>query len=123
MNSFDEAIRTLRNSILLTDFDRRIRSLMVTSSAPSEGKSTTAAHLAIAHAQQGRRTLLIDGDLRRPSMHRRFDIPSIVGPVQCADHRRSVAQRGGQEPRSSPTWTSCPWGRPPAARPTWWVQH
>ena len=79
LNSFDEAIRTLRNSILLTDFDRRIRSLMITSSAPSEGKSTTAAHLAIAHAQQGRRTLLIDGDLRRPSIHRRFDVPSVVG--------------------------------------------
>jgi len=79
MNTFDEAIRTLRNSILLTDFDRRIRSLMITSSAPSEGKSTTAAHLAIAHAQQGRRTLLIDGDLRRPSIHRRFDVPSVVG--------------------------------------------
>lgn len=79
MNSFDEAIRTLRNSILLADFDRRIRSLMITSSAPSEGKSTIAAHLAIAHAQQGRRTLLIDGDLRRPSIHRRFDVPSVVG--------------------------------------------
>jgi succinoglycan biosynthesis transport protein ExoP len=79
MNSFDEAIRTLRNSILLTDFDRRIRSLLVTSAAPSEGKSTTAANLAIAHAQQGRRTLLIDGDLRRPSIHRRFDIPATVG--------------------------------------------
>jgi capsular exopolysaccharide synthesis family protein len=78
-NGFDEAIRTLRNSIMLTDFDRRIRSLMITSSAPSEGKSTTAAHLAMAHAQQGRRTLLIDGDLRRPSIHRRFDIASTPG--------------------------------------------
>ena len=78
-SGFDEAIRTLRNSILLTDFDRRIRSLMITSSAPSEGKSTTAAHLAMAHALQGRRTLLIDGDLRRPSIHRRFDLPAVVG--------------------------------------------
>ena len=79
LSTFQEAIRTLRNSILLTDFDRRIRSLMVTSSGPSEGKSTTAAYLALAHAQQGRRTLLIDGDLRRPSIHRRFDIPSTPG--------------------------------------------
>ncbi len=79
LGSFQEAIRTLRNSILLTDFDRRIRSLMVSSAGPSEGKSTTALHLAMAHAQQGRRTLLIDGDLRRPSIHRRFDIRSTPG--------------------------------------------
>jgi succinoglycan biosynthesis transport protein ExoP len=78
-NTFQEAIRTLRNSISLTDFDRRIRSLMVTSSGPAEGKSTTAAHLASAYAQQGRKTLLIDGDLRRPSIHRRFDVASTRG--------------------------------------------
>jgi succinoglycan biosynthesis transport protein ExoP len=79
LSGYDEAIRTLRNSILLADFDRRLRSIMVTSASPAEGKSTTAAHLVIAHAQQGRRTLLIDGDLRRPSVHRRFDIPNVRG--------------------------------------------
>lgn len=79
LSGYDEAIRTLRNSILLADFDRRLRSIMVTSASPAEGKSTTAAHLVIAHAQQGRRTLLIDGDLRRPSVHRRFDIPNVQG--------------------------------------------
>jgi capsular exopolysaccharide synthesis family protein len=76
---YDEAIRTLRNTISLSDFDRRIRSVMLTSSAPSEGKSTIATHLAIASAQMGNRTLLIDGDLRRPSIHRRFKIPSSAG--------------------------------------------
>jgi polysaccharide biosynthesis transport protein len=79
MDTFDEAIRTLRNSILLTDFDRRLRTLLVTSASPSEGKSTTAASLALAHAQQGHRTLLIDGDLRRPSIHRRFDFSPTAG--------------------------------------------
>ncbi len=79
LSTFQEAIRTLRNSILLTDFDRRIRTLMVTSSGPAEGKSTTAAHLALAHAQQGRRTLLIDGDMRRPTIHRRFNVASTPG--------------------------------------------
>jgi capsular exopolysaccharide synthesis family protein len=79
LTGYDEAIRTLRNSILLTDFDRRLRSLLVTSASPGEGKSTIAAHLAVAHAEQGHRTLLIDGDLRRPSVHRRFDVPSSVG--------------------------------------------
>ena len=79
LTGYDEAIRTLRNSILLTDFDRRLRSLLVTSASPGEGKSTIAAHLAASHAEQGHRTLLIDGDLRRPSVHRRFDVSGALG--------------------------------------------
>ncbi len=78
-SGFSESVRTLRNSILLASFDRRYRSLLVTSAAPSEGKTTTAANLAAAHAEQGKRTLLIDGDLRRPSVHRNFNLPSVVG--------------------------------------------
>jgi polysaccharide biosynthesis transport protein len=77
--TFDEAIRTLRNSILLTDFDRRLRSLLMTSASPAEGKSTVAAHLALVHAEQGYRTLLIDGDLRRPSVHKFFEVSNSVG--------------------------------------------
>lgn len=76
---YGEAVRTLRNSILLTDFDRRMRSLLITSASPGEGKSTIAANLAATHAEQRQRTLLIDGDLRRPSVHRRFDLPAGVG--------------------------------------------
>jgi capsular exopolysaccharide synthesis family protein len=79
ISGFEEAIRTLRNSILLSDVDRRLKSLLVTSAAPGEGKSTAAAHLALIHAEQGRRTLLIDGDLRRPSLHRRFEIHATKG--------------------------------------------
>jgi capsular exopolysaccharide synthesis family protein len=79
LTGYDEAIRTLRNSILLTDFDRRLRSILVTSASPGEGKSTIAAHLAVAHAEQGHKTLLIDGDLRRPSVHRRFEVPGSMG--------------------------------------------
>lgn len=78
-SSYDEAIRTLRNSILLADFERNLRSVLVTSAAPAEGKSTVAANLAYAHAQQGHRTLLIDADLRRPSLHRRFQAPASEG--------------------------------------------
>ena len=61
------------------NFDRHYRSLLVTSAAPADGKTTTAANLAAAHAEQGQRTLLIDGDLRRPSVHRNFNLPSVVG--------------------------------------------
>jgi capsular exopolysaccharide synthesis family protein len=81
--SYGEAIRTLRNSILLADFDRGLQSLMVTSTAPVEGKSTTAAHLAMAHAAQGHKTLLIDGDLRRPSLHRMFGLNGADGLAQA----------------------------------------
>lgn len=78
-NGYAEAIRTLRNSILLGDFDRRLRSILVTSASPGEGKSTIAVHLAATHAEQRQRTLLIDGDLRRPSVHKRFGISSATG--------------------------------------------
>ncbi len=76
---YREAVRALRNSIFLVDFDRRIQSLLITSGSPGEGKSTVAAHLAITHAAQHQRTLLIDGDLRRPSLHKRFQVSGAMG--------------------------------------------
>ena len=78
-SAFTESIRTLRNNILLADFDRRLRTILVSSPLPSEGKSTIAAHLAVAHAQQGKKTLLVDADLRRPSIHRRFGFTATAG--------------------------------------------
>jgi succinoglycan biosynthesis transport protein ExoP len=74
VTGFEEAIRTLRNSILLGTFDRRLRSLMITSATPAEGKTTTAVHLAIAHSQQKHKTLLIDCDMRRPGVHSKLGI-------------------------------------------------
>jgi capsular exopolysaccharide synthesis family protein len=78
-NSYNEAIRTVRSSILLSGDDPRLRSLLVTSASPGEGKSTIASQLAATHALQGQRTLLIDGDLRRPRIHRRLGISSGIG--------------------------------------------
>lgn len=74
ISGFEESIRTLRNTILLGDLDAHVRSLMITSAGPSEGKSTVSIHLAIAHAGQGQKTLLVDGDLRRPSISRAFGL-------------------------------------------------
>jgi capsular exopolysaccharide synthesis family protein len=73
-STYEEAVRTIRSSVLLTDFDRRLRTLLFTSATASEGKSTTAGHLAFAHAEQNKKTLLIDCDLRRPSQHKLFGI-------------------------------------------------
>jgi capsular exopolysaccharide synthesis family protein len=71
-SDFEEAVRTIRNTILLSDFEGRLRSIVLTSAAPSEGKTTIAAHLAIANADRGKKTLLVDADLRRPSLHTKF---------------------------------------------------
>jgi capsular exopolysaccharide synthesis family protein len=73
-STYEEAVRTIRSSVLLTDFDRRLRTLLFTSATASEGKSTTAGHLAYAHAEQQKKTLLIDCDLRRPSQHKLFGV-------------------------------------------------
>jgi len=78
-SAYDEAVRTIRNSVLLTDFDRRIRTILFTSATASEGKSTTAAHLALSHAEQGKPALLVDCDMRQPSQHRIFQIPLGLG--------------------------------------------
>jgi capsular exopolysaccharide synthesis family protein len=78
-SDFEEAVRTIRNTILLSDFEGRLRSLVVTSASPSEGKSTIAAHLAIANAARGKKTLLVDGDLRRPSIHAKFGLTPLEG--------------------------------------------
>jgi succinoglycan biosynthesis transport protein ExoP len=77
--AFEEAIRTLRDSILLSDLGRRPRSLLITSATPREGKTTTSIHLAIAHSLQSRKTLLIDADLRRPGIHARLSLSNLQG--------------------------------------------
>jgi capsular exopolysaccharide synthesis family protein len=78
-SDFEEAVRTIRNTILLSDFEGRLRSIVLTSAAPSEGKSTIAAHLAIANADRGKKTLLVDADLRRPSLHAKFGLTPREG--------------------------------------------
>src|SRR5215469_1692803 len=73
-SSFDESVRSLRNTIFLSDFEGRLHSIAVTSARPAEGKTTLAAHLAIANADRGMKTLLVDGDLRRPTLHSKFGL-------------------------------------------------
>jgi capsular exopolysaccharide synthesis family protein len=77
--TYEDAVRSMRNSILLGSFDHPIRTLLVTSACPAEGKTTTATHLAIAHAQQRRKTLLIDCDLRRPGVRQTLGMNNSVG--------------------------------------------
>lgn len=76
---FSEGYRTLRTNIQFSSLDRPLHTLMVTSASPGEGKSTTVSNLAIVMAQSGKRTILIDTDLRRPVLHEIFDVPNNVG--------------------------------------------
>ncbi|KGK89561.1 CpsD/CapB family tyrosine-protein kinase [Clostridium sp. HMP27] len=79
MNPISEAYRTLRTNIKFSSFDKEIKSLVITSSGPNEGKSTTACNLAIVMAQTGSKTILIDCDQRKPSIHKVFGLSNECG--------------------------------------------
>ncbi len=74
-----EAYRILRTNIEFSSTDRKIKVILVTSSGPAEGKTTTAANMAIAMAEANRRVLLIDCDLRKPAIHRMFGLVNVKG--------------------------------------------
>ena len=74
-----EAYRTLRTSILLSSATHPPRSILITSSAPRDGKTMTCLNIAIVLAQQGKRVLLLDADMRRPNIHKAFNLKGQVG--------------------------------------------
>ncbi|GFN32774.1 CpsD/CapB family tyrosine-protein kinase [Paenibacillus xylaniclasticus] len=74
-----EAYRTLRTNIDFSSIDETMQAIVVTSSGPGEGKSTTISNLAIAFAQTERRIVLIDADMRKPTMHHTFRASNRVG--------------------------------------------
>jgi polysaccharide biosynthesis transport protein len=104
-----ESFRTLRANLAFANSHHKARVLMITSAIDEEGKSTTAANLALALARGGRSVVLIDADLRRPRLHELFDLPEKPGltdlelgdaeldealrEIQIAD----TAERGGRE--------------------------
>jgi len=74
-----EAYRSLRTSIQFAGLDHKCRSIVVTSSSPGEGKSTTVANFGVVTAQTGARVCLVDSDLRRPTLHRIFGVANSRG--------------------------------------------
>jgi len=85
-----EASRALRTNILFMSPDKPFRTLLVTSAAPAEGKTTVACCIAIAMAQAGRRVALLDCDMRRPRVHRVFNLTNDVGVTTALINEDSV---------------------------------
>jgi capsular exopolysaccharide synthesis family protein len=74
-----EAYRTLRTNLDFASLDQALKTLVVTSAGVGEGKSTTLANLAVVSAQAGRMVVLVDADLRRPTLHTIFGLENDVG--------------------------------------------
>ena len=85
-----EAYRTLRANLQLASADHPLHTLVVTSAAPGEDKSITLANLAVAMAQGGQRVILVDADLRHPSLHELFDAPNERGLVTLLDEQDAI---------------------------------
>ena len=87
-----EAIRSLRTNLEFSAIDEPIKTILVTSGTPGEGKSTIAANFAWVVAQSGRKTLLLDADMRRPSIHKFYDISNRVGLSDLIRSKDSMDQ-------------------------------
>lgn len=85
-----EQYRNVRTNIQFAAVDKNLRSFLVTSSNPAEGKTTTTANLAVVFAQQGKKVLLIDADLRKPAMHTMFRIDNIMGLTSVLSNQNEL---------------------------------
>lgn len=74
-----EQFRTVRTNINFSMPDKELKTLLFTSSSPGEGKSTSAANVAIVFAQEGKKVLLVDADMRKPTMHYTFHTTNTTG--------------------------------------------
>lgn len=85
-----EAYRLLRTNIQYSNVDMPLKVLAITSSRPGEGKSTTISNLAITFAQTGSKVLLVDADLRKPTIHKLYNLPNQVGLVNILAKQASI---------------------------------
>ncbi len=109
-DAYEEAMRTLRDSILLPNLAHPPETLLMTSATPREGKTTTAVHLAVVHSQQKRKTLLIDADLRRPSVYGHLGVQNDKGLVDVVNGRMEWRD-ALQTPQGLPDLMVLPAGR------------
>ena len=83
-----EAYRSLRTSLMYDNDEENCKIMLVSSSGPGEGKTTTVANLAITYANMGKKTLLVDSDLRKPVIHKMFKNDTKKGFTNFNKHRK-----------------------------------
>jgi capsular exopolysaccharide synthesis family protein len=110
-HDFGEAFRSLRTSLVFTSAGEHTRIVAVTSSQPLEGKTTTAANLALALALGGSRVLVIDGDMRRPGLHKSLGVENNVGLSHLLQGQARV--RDAVQRTAEPNLLMIPAGRTP----------
>jgi capsular exopolysaccharide synthesis family protein len=74
-----EAYKTIRTNIAFSNIDENVKTILVTSAQPNEGKTTTVSNLAVSFAGLDKKVIVIDCDLRRPSLHKQFNISNLHG--------------------------------------------
>ncbi|WP_128896392.1 CpsD/CapB family tyrosine-protein kinase [Longirhabdus pacifica] len=87
-----EQYRSIRTNIQFSSVDAEVETIAVTSSKPSEGKTTTAANMAVVFAQQGKKVLLVDADLRKPTVHYTFKLQNRFGLTNVLTNQISLQQ-------------------------------
>lgn len=85
-----EAYRSLKTNIQYSSFDKEYKTIVVTSANPGEGKSTTAGNLALTLAEGEAKVLLVDCDMRKPSMHKNFRVTNTYGISDVLLQRQKV---------------------------------
>lgn len=85
-----ESYRTLRTNIKYSSFDERVKRILVTSSEPGEGKSTTSGNIALSFAQEDKKVVIIDCDLRKPTVHKKFNISNQKGLSDAIINKETI---------------------------------